>query len=199
MNASGRADLCFGRPRLLTLIFVVLDGTSFLILIAGRGFVDSGFFDGAVKAGNYLILVGLLLQLVLMWIFTGFVATFHIRLCRSRSIDLQNAEELKKIKRLMGLVYAAAQIIGGRALFRLTTTAMDPTGYMAKHEWTFYAFEGAQMAQVILFCLAWYFYGPLDEGPTSLDTISLTRSNNGATSSLTDTSLRPAAASNERM
>lgn len=158
-NKSAMSHLCVLRPWLLTRLLTIGDGVAFAALIAGCGFVDSNFFQGAIKCGNYLIIVGLVLQMLLLWIFTGVAIAFHIRLVRKKSNAMQSPERMKRIKRLLGLVYAGAQIVAGRNMFRLTTTAMDPSGYMARHEWTFYVFDGAQIAQVMLINLAWYHYG----------------------------------------
>lgn len=158
-NTSTMSHLCVLRPWLLTRLLTVGDGVAFAALIAGCGFVDSNFFQGAIKCGNYLIIVGLVLQMLLLWIFTGVAIAFHVRLVRKKSNTMHNPERTKRIKRLLSLVYAGAQIVAGRNMFRLTTTAMDPSGYMARHEWTFYVFDGAQIAQVMLFNLAWYHYG----------------------------------------
>ena len=158
-DKSAMSHLCVLRPWLLTRLLTVGDGVAFAALIAGCGFVDSNFFQGAIKCGNYLIIAGLVLQMLLLWIFTGVAIAFHIRLVRKKSNAMQSPEGMKRIKRLLGLVYAGAQIIAGRNMFRLTTTAMDPGGYMARHEWTFYVFDGAQIAQVMLINLAWYHYG----------------------------------------
>lgn len=160
-DASGMSHLCVLRPRLLTRLFISGDVLSFVALIAGSGFVDSNFFSGAIRCGNYLIIVGLVLQLLLLWIFTGVAIAFHIRLVRNSSHTTQDPDRMKKIRRLLSIIYAGAQILAGRNMFRLTTTAMDPSGYMARHEWTFYVFDGAQIAQVMLINLTWYHCGYL--------------------------------------
>lgn len=154
--ASGINHLCVLEPRLTTRLFLLGDGLAFAALIAGCGFVDSDFFQGAIRCGNYLIIAGLILQTLLLWVFTGFTVVFLVRLSRRKSYATQDQDRLKKVKKLLMLICTGAQIIAGRNMFRLTTTAMNPTGYMAEHEWTFYVFDGVQLAQVMIINLAWY-------------------------------------------
>jgi hypothetical protein len=180
--ASGRTDLALVRPRLLTYIFIGLDAVAFAMLIIGRGFVDSDFFSGALKAGNYILLVGLLLEMLLLHVFTFFAIHFQIRLARCRPLATQNAETTKQLKRLCMLIWAAAQIIAGRDLSRLTTTALNSTGYMAKHEWAFFAFESVQVAQAMCFCFAWYFWLPTGYAPAPMEITSIAGSDQEARS-----------------
>ena len=139
--------------RFLTKTFVAGDVTCFIIQGAGGGVMSGSKSSSDAKLGERIILAGLILQIVIFFLFIAVAAIFHLRMPRNSwhgQIPWQRS--------LAGL-YAVSLLIATRNTVRAVEYGMGSTGYLLTHEWIVFVFDGAMMALVLIICLSWYFGG----------------------------------------
>ena len=149
---------CIIPARFLTKIFVSGDVICFLIQAAGGGILSNADNDSGTRLGQHIILGGLIFQVIIFVIFVFVAANFHVRMTRATSVNGSSTGQLPWQQLLWGL-YAVSSLITLRNIFRCIECGMGSTGYLLKHEWISFVFDGAAMTIVLIICLSWYFSG----------------------------------------
>ncbi|KIX93602.1 uncharacterized protein Z520_10780 [Fonsecaea multimorphosa CBS 102226] len=143
----------------MTKVFVGGDVLCFVVQGVGAGVLSGAKTHSRVKLGEYIILAGLCLQIIVFGFFVVVAANFHSRARHSPDILATNIPW----QRYLYMLYLVSTLISSRNIFRVIEYAWGSGGYPLRHEWTLYVFDGALMAVVLLICLAWYsinFTGP---------------------------------------
>lgn len=154
IRLSRREDLAIMPTRWITKAFVLGDVTCFLIQAAGGGILSAAKSQSTVDIGNYVILAGLVLQIMFFAWFVVVATLFH-----ARFVGVSKDASDNSILRQLGLLYVASALITGRNVYRVLEYALGQDGYLLKHEWSLYVFDGGFMVVVLMSCLAWYWSG----------------------------------------
>ncbi|KIW37491.1 uncharacterized protein PV06_10530 [Exophiala oligosperma] len=136
----------------ITKVFIGGDMLCFIIQGAGGGVLSGAKTHSRVKLGEYIILAGLVLQIVVFGFFVIVAADFHSRARHSPAISATNIPW----QRCLCILYFISILISVRNIFRVVEYVWGSSGYALRHEWTLYIFDGALMAAVVLVCLTWY-------------------------------------------
>lgn len=136
----------------MTKVFVGGDILCFVVQGAGGGVLSGAKTHSRVKLGEYIILAGLGLQIVVFGFFVIVAANFHSRARQSPEVSATNIPW----QRYLCMLYFVSILISVRNIFRVIEYAWGSNGYPLRHEWTLYIFDGALMAVVLLVCLTWY-------------------------------------------
>lgn len=136
----------------MTKVFVGGDIMCFLVQGAGGGVLSGAKTHSRVKLGEYIILAGLCLQIIFFGFFVVVAANFHSRARNSTDVSATNIPW----QRHFYVLYFVSILISARNIFRVIEYGWGSNGYLLKHEWTLYVFDGALMAVVLLVCLTWY-------------------------------------------
>lgn len=138
--------------RWLTRAFVAGDIFSFLVQSSGAGLMGSS--NANQKTGQYIILAGLCIQIVMFALFAATALVFDVRMRRWPSgASLDGAGP--RWKRVMAMMYAVSALIMVRSIYRVVEYVMGKDGYLLRHEWTLCVFDAALMV------LAMVVYGLL--------------------------------------
>ncbi|MCJ1413704.1 hypothetical protein MMC32_000028 [Xylographa parallela] len=138
-------------PRWTTRIFVLGDVTCLLIQSNGSGLLAK---QKTVLTGDYIIVAGLGLQVLL---FAGFMVcclTFNIRF-RGHMAKTGAASDIPWQSSL-NMLYATSLAILVRNIYRMTEFVMGQYGYLLSNEWPAYVFDGALMLLVMIAFFIWY-------------------------------------------
>jgi hypothetical protein len=139
------------KPRFLTKIFVAGDVFCFFVQAGGAGMLTTADTASKTELGERIILGGLILQILIFVFFIVVAVRFHCRLARA----LAQRSPLPWQKLLLSL-YAVSVLITLRNAVRAAEYGMGSSGYLLRHEWVIFAFDGACMILVLLLSLAWY-------------------------------------------
>lgn len=147
----------------LTKIFVAGDILCFMIQSGGGGLMAKASTQSELKNYEYMILGGLILQILIFGVFVAVAAVFHLRLRKMPTTTATTAKYQDPIsglnlpwERYMVMLYAVSVLIALRNVFRVIEYGMGNKGYLLTHEWTLYVFDGVLMAVVLAVCLVWY-------------------------------------------
>ncbi|KAH6896528.1 RTA1 like protein-domain-containing protein [Thelonectria olida] len=139
--------------RWLTKIFVCGDVVSFLVQGTGGGIMTTA---DSTKTGEYIILGGLFVQIIIFALFGITAAIFHSRMRQwptGPSLETSASWEA-----MMVMLYTVSVLIMVRSIFRVIEYAMGYNGFLLKNEWTLYVFDALPMFGVVaVFC--WWFPG----------------------------------------
>lgn len=149
IRALKAEEYIFLRPRLVTVIYVIIDIGSFVCQIMGSAAQMSG--EEGAKTGYQIVVGGLAVQLVA---FVGFIAmcvTLHVRLNRNPTVESKrpNVEWRKHMK----ILYAVSVLVLVRSAFRLIEIADGADGALIKIEALIYIFDASLLFTVAV-CLA---------------------------------------------
>ena len=100
------------------------------------------------KAGSYIIVGGLILQLAFFGFFL-IVAVCFDRAIRKRPTTISSQRSVSWYKYLIAL-YLVSTLILVRSVSRIVEFVQGNTGYMLGHEWVLYTFDGLLMLMVLL-------------------------------------------------
>lgn len=140
------------KPRLVTRIFVGGDILAFLIQGGASGLMVMGTTRPILaKLGNWMIVVGLILQLLSFSLFGLTAIVFHRRL-RATPTPASYHVDQSWIEK-MWMLYGVSALIIVRSVFRIVEFVMGNDGYLLGHEWTLYVFDTLPMLGVAV-----YFY-----------------------------------------
>ncbi|KAK0448334.1 RTA1 like protein-domain-containing protein [Desarmillaria tabescens] len=128
----------------LTKFFVLGDVISFFLQSGGGGIMASGNDSNKRKIGQYVIIIGLLVQII--W-FGGFIFVAGVFHYRMRVVP--TVTDKTNWRRLMHVLYAASTMILVRSVFRVIEFAQGNDGYLMKSEVWIYIFDSVLMAGVI--------------------------------------------------
>ncbi|EJD40359.1 RTA1-domain-containing protein [Auricularia subglabra TFB-10046 SS5] len=135
------------RPTRVTLVFVLSDVATFLIQALGGSIAVSSNKLSTVKLGaNQLFKVGLILQTVSFVIFSILVATFVVRVYRSKPRTWAADGDADKAwhadwRALLGALGVACATIMIRSFYRMAESLQGLHGALATTEWMFYVFD----------------------------------------------------------
>ena len=150
IRKSGAEELSPIHTKWITKFFVMGDISCFVIQAIGGGTLSGAKSESALNTGKYIILSGLVVQII---IFLGFVAAtsvFHSRLvAHARTHKGTTTSQLR-------LLYAISTLIMARNVFRLLEYALGQGGYLSRHEWCLYVFDALPMTIVMALAMSWY-------------------------------------------
>jgi hypothetical protein len=138
-------------PRWCTRIFLLGDWICLNIQSTGGGLTGSSNAK-LVDVGQWIVVVGLLMQVL---IFVGFMwccIVFHSRFRGSS----QASQTQVPWERILYMLYGTSILISVRNVFRLVEYIMGKGSYLFAHEWPIYAFDGVLMLVVMVVFLVWY-------------------------------------------
>ncbi|KAI1451285.1 RTA1 like protein-domain-containing protein [Annulohypoxylon moriforme] len=135
----------------LTTTFVCGDIFSFIVQASGAGLMVTG---NSTQLGENVILAGLIIQIVMFGLFATVGAVFHVRLRRWPTGPFLNSRSTWTNTMIM--LYTVSILILVRSVFRVIEYAMGQSGYLLKHEWTLYVFDGVLMFAVVVM-FGWLF------------------------------------------
>jgi hypothetical protein len=145
------------KPTRLTRIFVWGDVISFWTQVAGGSLQSMKKFNKDVA--QYIVLAGLIIQVVMFSIFAVVALIWHRRM-RMRPTRASLAERNGRWEAIMYMLYAVSVMIMVRSIFRVIEYGMGRDGYLLSHEWPMYAFDSALMVTTV-FVFAWWYPGLL--------------------------------------
>ncbi|KAK0210390.1 RTA1 like protein-domain-containing protein [Desarmillaria ectypa] len=135
----------------LTKFLVLGDVISFLLQSGGGGIMANSKDQNKMKIGQYIIIVGLILQIV--W-FGGFVVVAGVFHYRMRVVPTVPGKT--NWRRFMFVLYGASNMILVRSAFRVIEFAQGNDGYLMQTEKWIYLCDGLLMAQVIVAFIIFY-------------------------------------------
>lgn len=156
------------RVNWLTKIFVAGDALCFCIQAAGGGLLASATTQTEIDRDNYIVLAGLILQILVFILFVTTAFIFQARLHKRPTAASQDGPlgehngvaggllgRLTWKKLMLGL-YVSSILITLRNVFRAIEYAMGWGSYLLNREWPLYVFDGVLMVMVLAICLMWY-------------------------------------------
>ncbi|KAF3931566.1 hypothetical protein ABW19_dt0208691 [Dactylella cylindrospora] len=143
------------RPTLLTRIFVTGDVLTLAIQAGAAGMM---VVSSVATIGQWIVVVGLILQVLMFASFAAIAFVFHKRMrANGDQVPWFNWE------RLLYMLYAVSALILIRSIFRVIEFIQGQDGYLLGHEWTLYVFDSVPMFAVMVI---WSYWFPSDiRGP----------------------------------
>jgi hypothetical protein len=158
------------QPTQLTRLFVLIDIVSFFTQAAGGGLQASKNFNK--KTAEYIILGGLILQILGFGLFSATALIWHVRMKQSPT-GASTMGNTWSWQRIMAMLYAVSAFIMVRSVFRVIEYVMGTDGYLLRHEWSLYVFDAVLMLLTVG-VFAWWYPGqlivPLVAGADGLET-----------------------------
>ncbi|GES62993.1 RTA1 like protein [Aspergillus terreus] len=137
------------RVRLLTKVFVVGDVISFLLQCGGGGYMAAGTLD-AMQNGEHIVIAGLAIQLLWFGFFVVVASVFHWRVVHqprhTHPKELRSQSSRFSWNSLMWALYIACALILVRSIFRVVEFVQGNAGFIMRHEYLLYIFDGLLMA-----------------------------------------------------
>ena len=136
-------------PRCTIRIFVAADVVSFFIQAGGAGTLTQAKSGSLTKTGQYVIVGGLVFQLVAFAVFFASAVVFDVR---SRKHGATNPTAQK----ILAMLYATSLLVMLRNIVRAVEYATGQDGYLLVHEWVIYVLDGAPMLSVMVIFAVFY-------------------------------------------
>jgi hypothetical protein len=136
----------------LTKAFVGGDVFSFCIQGGGAGLMAMG---SNATTGQYIIIVGLVLQVVMFAVFAITAVIFHSRIRRNPTRESFEVDQ--NWPQILHMLYTVSGLIMVRSIFRVVEYIMGNDGYLLGNEWTMYVFDSVPMFAV---CVIFFFRYP---------------------------------------
>ncbi|KAH6977439.1 RTA1 like protein-domain-containing protein [Ilyonectria sp. MPI-CAGE-AT-0026] len=143
-------------PRWLTVIFVCGDVFSFIVQASGAGLrvmAGQGKKNINPKLGPWVIVGGLILQIVIFAIFIVTTMKFKSKFSQHESSKITTGADWRKT---VMMLYVTSALIMVRNIFRTVEYAMGSDGYLLGHEWPTYVFDASLMTLTMAFFFLWY-------------------------------------------
>ncbi len=139
-------------PRMTTIVFVAGDFQCLNVQSTGSGLLAK---PKNQKIGDWIIVAGLGLQVVMFAVFMVVCATFHRRF---RAHLAKTCSVITDVpwQACLNMLYATSLLILVRNIYRVVEFIMGPDGYLLATEWPAYAFDGALMLLVMIGFFIWY-------------------------------------------
>jgi len=135
----------------LSRTFVIGDLISLNVQSAASGLNST---PKIAQIGEYIVVAGLFMQLVLLGLFFVVAIIFQRRLAKQPTRESYTTE--KPWRQTLYMIYAASTLIFGRSVFRVVEYMQGHDGYSLTHEWTLYTFDAVPMFAVTI--IFWYWY-----------------------------------------
>lgn len=142
--------------RWATWIFITGDITCFLVQGNAAGLLGNDNQE-VVQIGNYIIIVGLILQIIVFICFLVCCGTFHRRM--GASLAPAGYRVSFPWEKTFYMLYVTSTLFLARNVYRVVEFVMqtiDDEGYLITHEWPLFAFDSALMVLLMLFFYIWY-------------------------------------------
>lgn len=145
------------RPSRLTKTFLAGDIISFYIQGGGGGLTaagarSTGTGPNLALIGQWVVVGGLILQIIIFGLFCLTAVKFHKRYQRAVL-----APAWPEWKSMMHMLYFVSGLIMVRNLFRTIEFVTGTDGYLQGHEWTLYVFDTILMFLVLI---VFFFFHP---------------------------------------
>ena len=141
-----REDLSIIKPKLVTILFVMGDVISFLTQSYGGG-MQASKDPQKIKAGAWIVVGGLVIQLVYFGFFIVVAFNFHLR--ARRAVLAEEVKQEISWKKNMPVLYTGSFLILIRSIYRTIEFADGSNGYLMNHEAFFYVFDAALMTILV--------------------------------------------------
>ncbi|KAJ5740528.1 hypothetical protein N7493_000400 [Penicillium malachiteum] len=143
------------RTTWLTKIFVTGDVVSFLMQSGGGGILATAKTESSLNLGNYIIVAGLIVQVISFTIFITVSIVFHRRML---STPLHHLVQSKvPWTRYMKVLYIGSALILVRSAYRVVEYIQGSSGYLQSKECFVYIFDATLM---LLCCLLFNAFHP---------------------------------------
>ena len=145
VNALGTSDYSPISLRWVSKLFVLFDVACFVSQIAGsamRADVSSA------STGTTLVMVGLITQVVIFFIYISLMASIHIRLNRN-PMNLSDHPALSWRRNLWRL-YFVSTVFLIRNFIRIVKFKGGDDGFLLSEEWPLYLFDGGFMLIIVV-------------------------------------------------
>lgn len=113
-----------------------------------------------IKAGEGLLRASILLQLISFFLFVLLEYIFHHRCNKAGILDpkplAESTENADKVRHVLYLMYISSIIISSRHIFRVVDVFQGYTGYLQRHEWPLFVFDGLFMFANALMLNIWH-------------------------------------------
>ncbi|KIX08772.1 uncharacterized protein Z518_03429 [Rhinocladiella mackenziei CBS 650.93] len=140
------------RPTRMTKLFVSGDILSLSVQANGAGLTVD---EKNQELGEYIVIVGLFIQLIVFGFFVVAALVFHMRMRRyvakepELRLDVPWRQGLK-------MLYACSVLIIVRSVFRIIEYMMGTDAYLLSHEWPMYVFDAVLMWTVQVIFFGWF-------------------------------------------
>ncbi|KAK4495573.1 hypothetical protein PRZ48_012841 [Zasmidium cellare] len=151
MLATNTTSLSPIPTKWLTKLFVIGDALCFIIQAIGGGMQSLKSLADKQYIAEYVILAGLILQIIFFGIFCVVAVMVHKRMA-AKGVD----DRAIAWRRMLKVLYAVSVLITLRNIFRVIEYGMGTDGYLLQNEWPGFVFDGALMVVALIVSLAWY-------------------------------------------
>ncbi|ETS79831.1 hypothetical protein PFICI_07360 [Pestalotiopsis fici W106-1] len=151
IRAAHGEDCSLVRVSRLTKIFVWGDVISFLVQGNGASFMA---IDKLASMGQWIVIGGLALQIIMFGYFGITAITFQYRYDRRSSKS--SGHSWTGWRECLYMIYGVSALIMVRSVFRVLEFVLGTDGYPMSHEWTLYVFDTILMAGVMALLLIYY-------------------------------------------
>ncbi|KAF7550940.1 hypothetical protein G7Z17_g5377 [Cylindrodendrum hubeiense] len=140
------------RPSRMTKIFLAGDLLSLSVQGNAAGLTAKAKTQ---KIGEYIVVSGLFIQLIVFGYFIAVAVIFDMRMRRH---VIKEPELTRNIPWRQGLkmLYACSVLIMVRSIFRVVEYLMGVDGYLLSHEWPMYVFDAVLMLAVQIIFFVWF-------------------------------------------
>ena len=129
----------------LTKIFVAGDVLSFFMQGGGGGIMASGDSASTRKTGQWVIIGGLVVQVLFFGMFIITASIFHIRMLKVPTEKVLGLRYIPWREHILTL-YLGSTFIFVRSLFRVVEYSLGSDGYLMSNEWCLYVFDATLMS-----------------------------------------------------
>ncbi|KAK3934435.1 RTA1 like protein [Diplogelasinospora grovesii] len=140
----------------LTRIFVLGDVLSFVVQGSAVGLMVTG--GNNAVAGQWIVVTGLLIQMIMFALFGLTALLFHVRMRRD-PMGLRSQRQTTAAvnwERSLHMLYGVSVLVMVRSVFRVIEFILGPDGYPLTHEWTLYVFDSVPMLVVMIIFWQWF-------------------------------------------
>lgn len=166
VRSLAREDCSLIPSRLSTRIFLWADITCINVQGCGAGLLPSDT-PAAAEAGQYILVAGLVLHIVVFGCFLVLCGVFHKRFGGWLSMSGQRTDV--PWKTCLTMLYMCSVIIMVRNVFRTVEYLQGREGYLMANEWPIYALDFGPMVAVMVAFFVWYPGKLGDAGPEAME------------------------------
>ncbi|KAH8169363.1 RTA1 like protein [Sarocladium implicatum] len=136
-----------------TRVFLIADITCINVQGSGAGLLPSDS-SSAAKAGQYILVGGLILHVLVFVCFIVLCTTFHLRYRAWQQTSGQSTTV--PWKQTLKMLYATSIIITVRNIFRAVEYIEGREGYLMSNEWPLFVLDFGPMIAVLVAFYIWY-------------------------------------------
>ncbi|OJJ42328.1 hypothetical protein ASPZODRAFT_155346 [Penicilliopsis zonata CBS 506.65] len=134
-------------------IFIIGDFGCFMIQGNAAGLLGK---QDLTQIADYIIIVGLVLQIIVFVFFIGCCAIFHRRIRIQAGVSIPTHVPWQSC---LNMLYVTSSATLVRNIYRVVEFVMqsaDPNSYLLTTEWPLYVFDGALMILIMVIFYIWY-------------------------------------------